>query len=95
MIVGMSLKQIKKIGNKTLKIVLTAITAIAGTFVGIELIKSLIDSFVVGQPFPVRFVKNMTSFVADAFVIVVSLPICILLEKYTKRLRYGEQSPSA
>lgn len=89
-IVGITLKYVKRIRNKVLQVVLTAIVAIAATFIGIELIKSIIDSFVVGQPFPVRFVKNMTSFVSDAFVIVVSLPICALVEKPAAKLRYGK-----
>ncbi len=89
LIVGMALKPIKKLENKTLQVILTAVAAIAGSFVGIELIKSLIDSFVVGQPFALRFAKNMTSFIADAFVIVISLPLCALLEKQAKKLRYG------
>ena len=33
----------------------------------------------------------MTSFIADAFVIVVSLPICALVEKQAKRLRYEQK----
>ena len=41
----------------------------------------------VSQPFIVRFGKNITSFLADAFVIVISLPICALLEKPAKKLR--------
>ena len=90
LIVGLTLKQIQKIKSKTLQVVLTAIVAVAATFVGIEIIKSLIDSFVVSQPFTVRVAKNLTSFIADAFVIVISLPVCALLEKPAKKLRYGE-----
>ncbi len=90
LIVGYALKYIKKLKNKTLQVVLTAIVAIVSTFIGIELIKSVIDSFVVGQPFIVRFGKNMTSFIADAFVIVISLPICVLVDKQATKLRYKE-----
>ena len=90
LIVGISLNYIKKIKNKTLQVGITAVVAVIASFVGIELIKSLIDSFVVGQPFAVRFVKNTTSFISDAFVIVISLPICALLEKPAAALRYGE-----
>ena len=88
LIVGFALKYIKKVGNKVLQIVLTAVVAIAATFVGILLVKSLIDSIVVSQPFIVRFSKNLTSFVADAFMIVASLPICMLVEKSAQKLRY-------
>lgn len=89
LIIGVSLKYIQQLKSKTLQVILTAITAIVATFIGIELIKSLIDSFVVSQPFVVRFAKNMTSFIADAFVIVISLPICALIEKPARKLRNG------
>lgn len=87
LIVGIALKYIQKLKNKVLQIVLTALVSIVATFIGIELIKSLIDSFVVSQPFLVRVGKNMNSFIADVFVIVVSLPICALVEKTAKKLR--------
>ena len=90
LIVGVALKYIKKIRSVPLQVVLTAIAAIVATFVGIELIKSYIDTFVVGQPFVVRFAKNITSFIADAFVIVISLPICAMIEEQAKTLRYGD-----
>mgnify|MGYP003571241207 CR=1 FL=1 len=91
LIIGMTLKFIQKIKNKTVQVILTALVAIIASFIGIELIKSLIDSFVVSQPFVVRFAKNMTSFISDAFVIVISLPICALVEKPAKKFRYGDQ----
>ncbi len=87
LLIGLPLKQIKKISSKPLQLILTAAAAIAATFVGIEIVKSLVDSVVVSQPFPVRFAKNMSSFIADAFVIVISLPACVLLEKYAGKLR--------
>lgn len=86
---GAVFKLIRKVNNKKLQIVLTAITAVVATFIGIEIIKSYVDSFVVSQPFIVRFGKNMSSFIADAFVIVASLPVCALVDKYARKLRYG------
>ena len=68
-----------------------AVVAVIAACAWILIVKSLIDSFVVGQPFPVRFVKNMTSFVSDAFMIVVSLPVCVLVEKYAQKVRYKEE----
>ena len=91
MITGLSLKYIQKMNNRILQVAVTAVVSIIATFIGIELIKSLIDSFIVGQPFIVRFGKNMTSFIADAFVIVISLPICVLVEKPARMLRYEQR----
>ena len=90
LILGIALKPIQKINNKTVQVILTAIAAVVATFAGIEIIKSLVDSFVVSQPFAVRFAKNTSSFIADAFVIVISLPVCALIEKQARKLRYGK-----
>lgn len=90
LIMGFLLKSVQKIQKKPLQILVMAIIAIVSTFIGIEIIKSLIDSFVVSQPFVIRFGKNMTSFIADAFVIVMSLPICVLVEKPAKKIRYSD-----
>ncbi len=92
LIMGISLKYIQKIKNKLLQIIIMAVCAIIASFIGIEIIKSFIDSFVVSQPFVVRFTKNTTSFISDAFVIVVSLPICVLVEKQAKKLRYSDDN---
>lgn len=91
LIIGLPLKLIKRLKSRALQMLLTAIAATIGTFVGILLIKSLIDSFIVDQPFVVRFGKNMTSFIADVFVIVISIPICVLVDKPAQKLRYKMQ----
>ena len=88
LVMGMSLKRIEKTDNKMLQLLMMSVVSIIATFIGIELVKSFIDSFIVGQPFVVRFGKNFTSFISDAFVIIVSLPICILVKKQAKELRY-------
>lgn len=87
-IVGLSMRYIKKIRSKVLQVAVTAIVAVIATFIGIMLVKSVIDSFIVSQPVVIRMGKNLTSFIADAFVIVVSLPVCAVLEKYARKLRY-------
>ena len=90
LILGMSLPHIKKIKNKIVQIFLTAVVACIATLIGIGVVKSLVDMFIVQQPFAVRFAKNATSVISDAFVIVISLPVCVAIEKYARQLRYGK-----
>ena len=98
-ILGFTLPLFKKLADKLIKdennakkkailIPLFIVAAIIATFIGIEIIKSFVDMFVVSQPFAVRFVKNFNSFIADAFVIVASVPVCLALEKPAK-MRYN------
>ena len=91
LILGVAIKKIRTIKSKVLQVTLVVIAAIIASFIGIEIIKSLIDSVIVGQPVLVRAAKNTTSFVSDAFVIVASLPICLATEKVAKELRYGTE----
>ena len=97
-ILGITLPLFKKLAYKIVKseelakkkaiiVPLFIVVAIIATFIGIELVKSFVDMFVVSQPFAVRFIKNFNSFIADAFVIVASVPVCLALEKPAK-LRY-------
>ena len=46
---------------------------------GILGVKSLVEHILYAQPFLVRAVKNSYAFAADAFVLIVSLPVCRLL----------------
>ena len=98
-ILGFTLPLFKKLAYKLIKdennakkkailVPLFIVAAIIATFIGIEIIKSFVDMFVVSQPFAVRFVKNFNSFIADAFVIVASVPVCLALEKPAK-MRYN------
>lgn len=98
-ILGFTLPLFKKLADKLIKdennakkkailVPLFIVAAIIATFIGIEIIKSFVDMFVVSQPFAVRFVKNFNSFIADAFVIVASIPVCLALEKPAK-MRYN------
>ena len=91
LILGVTIKKIQRLKNKSLQVALIALVAIIATFFGIEIIKSLVDSIIVGQPILVRIAKNTTSFISDAFVIVASLPICLATEKIAKELRYGPE----
>lgn len=97
LILGIFLKAIKFFNknreetrrSKVGLLIAVAVVATIATFIGIMLVKSAVDMVIVSQPFGVRFVKNFNSFIADAFVIVFSIPICLILDKPARLLRYG------
>ena len=104
-ILGFTIPAIRNLTNKLVKkdviddtkaeklyitIPLVGLVAVFATFVGIMLVKSAVDMVVVSQPFTVRFIKNLNSFIADAVVIVFSIPICLVLEKPLKKLRFNK-----
>lgn len=88
LIFGTAVKRIRKTENSTARFFLAVLASAAAAFIGIGIIKSLIDSFVVSQPFSLRFIRNFPSACSDAFVIAASLPICLLVEKPAKKMRY-------
>jgi len=87
LIIGITLKEIRKTKSRILQMILTAGVAFVAVLFGIVIIKSAIDSIIVSQPFAVRMVKNIPSFFSDVFVIIASLPVCALVEKPAIKLR--------
>jgi hypothetical protein len=59
---------------------------VAATALGILIVKSGTESILYAQPMTVRIAKNVYAFVADVVVLVVSLPICVALDKHAKKL---------
>ena len=59
--------------------IMSVAVIILATAAGILGVKSLVEHILYAQPFLVRAVKNSYAFAADAFVLIVSLPVCRLL----------------
>ena len=78
---GLVFKATKGMKNKGLQCVIWIAAVILSTAVGILGGKSLIDSFIKSQPFLVRAGMNVYAFIADAAVLILSLPLCPLLDK--------------
>ena len=67
----------KKVDNKVLQIIAT----IVAMFVGIGLIKTLIECGLFGIPFEVKIVKNSIAFVADLVPMVIGLVVSWKMNK--------------
>ena len=83
---GISFKYIRKIKRPVVEFITSAIIVIAFTAVAMLGIKSFVEYLLYSQPFMLRVATNMTAFVADAFVIIVSLPICKFLEPHINKI---------
>ncbi|MCR5370216.1 MAG: ECF transporter S component [Clostridium sp.] len=64
---------------------LVAAAVVLSTAAGILGVKSLVECVLYGQPFMLRAGKNMSGFLADAFVILASLPLCPILYPAAKK----------
>lgn len=83
---GISFKYIKKIKRPAVELIISVIIVTAFTAIAMLGVKSVIEYLLYSQPFMLRVTTNMTAFIADAFVIVVSLPICKFLEPHINKI---------
>ena len=89
-VIGIALGTVFRVTRKCkrqwVKWALYGAAVIASTALGILIVKSLTESLLYSQPMAVRIGKNIYAFVADAVMLLVSLPICALLHGYAKKL---------
>ena len=58
---------------------------------GILGIKSITESMLYAQPFALRAVKNSAAFLADVFVLLLSLPVCGIVKSSISRSSRGKR----
>ena len=85
-VLGISFNFIKKINKPFLGFLLSSVLVIVATAISMLLIKSGVESFLYAQPIWLRTVRNVYAFIADSFVIIVSLPICKFLHPKLKKI---------
>lgn len=64
---------------------INALAVILATAAGMLLVKSGVECVLYGQPMLVRTAKNVYAFVADAVVLLVSLPVCSQMDQYLQK----------
>ena len=83
---GLMFRITKPMKNVLIRTVLNITAIVVGTALGILVVKSLTESILYGQMFPVRVGKNFYAFIADIVVLIVSLPVCITLDRTAGKL---------
>ena len=82
---GLTFRVTRNITSAPLRWMLDALAIVAATAVGILIVKSFTEVVLYAQPMLVRIVKNIYAFVADVVMLLVSLPLCVQLDKSLKR----------
>ena len=83
---GLAFRATKKMQHLAVKAALNAAAVVIGTALGILVVKSLTENILYAQMFAVRVGKNIYAFVADAVVLIISLPICMTLDRTAGKL---------
>lgn len=85
LIVGITCRSTARMQNRWLRQIIIGISVVASVAIGILGVKSLVEMLLYSQPMILRMAKNAYAFVADVVVMLISLPICVSLEKVMKK----------
>ncbi len=85
-VLGLTFRMTKRMQSNTVKIALNVAAIVVGSTLGILLMKSITESLLYGQMLAVRIGKNVYAFVADMVMLIVSLPICLAVDKTAKKM---------
>lgn len=77
---GFIFKKAEKMKNRKIKIAICIITAIIALFIGVGLIKTLIECYLFSIPFGVKFINNGVAFVADMPPMLLGVFVGFLLK---------------
>lgn len=90
-IMGITFKWVKKLKKPIIETIISVVIIIVATAIAMLVIKSYVECLLYSQPFFVRTATNIYAFIADAIVIIVSLPICRVLEPYIEKIRRNDK----
>lgn len=82
--VGITCKITLKLKNQWIRHIIIAVSVIVSVAIAMLGVKSIIESLLYAQPILLRIAKNSYAFVADAIVMIISIPICLSLRKVLK-----------
>ncbi len=85
-VLGLTFRMTRNIRSIPLQHALNIAGIVIGTALGILGVKSITESLLYSQLFVVRAGKNMYAFIADVVMLIVSLPICVLLDKTVRKM---------
>ena len=83
---GLAFRFSRRLEGRWAQILICAAAVIASCAAGILILKSLTECILYAQPMLVRIVKNSYAFIADAFVLIVSIPVCRIVESRRKKI---------
>ena len=83
---GLTFGITKNMRNKAVRTAWNAAAIAVSSLVGILLVKSVVESLLYSQLLAVRIGKNLYAFIADAAVLLLSLPVCLLVDPTARKL---------
>lgn len=84
-LLGYTFRCTRKMKNGLLRWVIHILMVVIATAAGVLAVKSAVEFVLYGQPFLFRVGKNIYAFIADVVLLLVSLPVCEMLDQYLQR----------
>ena len=84
--IGCFFKDAKKIKSTFASNAISIFGIIVFTTLGILFFKSCVEHLLYAQPILVRMASNTPAYIADVFMLLVSFPICKILDPHLKKL---------
>ena len=85
-LLGLTFRATKPMKQIALKSAANTVMIVVAVALGILVVKSFTECLLYAQPFLVRAGKNIYAFVADIVVLLVSLPVCMNLDRVPKKI---------
>lgn len=83
---GQMFKRTKDMKSSVLRLLIECAMIVFASALGILVVKSETECLLYSQPFFVRAAKNTSAFVADCVMLVISLPICRIVDPYAEKI---------
>ena len=83
--VGLTCRLTRKHKNTIVRYIIIAISIVLSVAVAMLGVKSIVECLLYSQPFFVRTLNNIYAFIADVFVLIISLPVCSKLHPIIKK----------
>ena len=77
---GLTFKYTRLMDNKYLRYFICGVAIVSSTFLGIFLLKSIVEMYLYSQPFLLRAANNIYAFIADVIVLLFAMPFCEMLD---------------
>ena len=82
---GVTFRVTRKLDSPLLQTAIHCVVIVAATAAGILAVKSEVEHLLYSQPFLIRVGKNMSAFIADSAMLILSLPFCRVLDNYAEK----------
>lgn len=85
-VLGITFKRTKTLKSKWLQAIINVGAILVSVTIGILVVKSIAENILYAQPFVIRAGKNFYAWAADIVVLMISLPVCMMMDQVARKM---------